>query len=348
MHDRAVRRRRAVLVVLVAASLILLTAYFGESSGRPPALRAARRARCALADPGGREPRPEAVPRPVRLVRRHDRRQGPARQGRSSRARRAAAPSSPTPQNRAARGRAAGARSTRSTRPAGMDQYGPVDARVYVHSPSSWYQRLQINKGTDDGVKPRRPGDQRRRARRQGRGRPRGGSAVVTLITDQSFATGGIAGDSQRARAASRPPSARPATCCSSSSTTPPRCARATSSTRPGTTVEPPASRATRRRSRSARSTGSTSATASSTSRIHIKPAADLKRVDMVQVLTEPHADLDAQVTVTTASVDPPRPARPARRPAPAQRRLAGDDLRRPGGPHAADGGLRRASSPAR
>jgi len=29
--------------------------------------------------------------------------------------------------------------------------------------------------------------------------------------------------------------------------------------------------------------------------RIHIKPAADLKRVDKVQVLTEPHADLDAK-----------------------------------------------------
>ena len=27
--------------------------------------------------------------------------------------------------------------------------------------------------------------------------------------------------------------------------------------------------------------------------RIHVKPAADLKRVDMVQVLTEPHADLE-------------------------------------------------------
>ena len=27
--------------------------------------------------------------------------------------------------------------------------------------------------------------------------------------------------------------------------------------------------------------------------RIHVEPAADLLRVDMVQVLTEPHADLD-------------------------------------------------------
>ena len=28
--------------------------------------------------------------------------------------------------------------------------------------------------------------------------------------------------------------------------------------------------------------------------RIHLKPSADLRRVDMVQVLTEPHADLVA------------------------------------------------------
>jgi rod shape-determining protein MreC len=30
--------------------------------------------------------------------------------------------------------------------------------------------------------------------------------------------------------------------------------------------------------------------------RIHIKPAADLRRLDLVQVLTQPHADLRAQV----------------------------------------------------
>ena len=70
-----------------------------------------------------------------------------------------------------------------------MSKYGPVDARVFVHSPNSWYQRIEINKGTDDGVH---------------RGDPvingaglvgkvedvTGGGAVVTLITDQSFATG--------------------------------------------------------------------------------------------------------------------------------------------------------------
>ena len=74
-----------------------------------------------------------------------------------------------------------------------MSKYGPVDARVFVHSPNIWYQRIEINKGPDDGIH---------------RGDPvingaglvgkvedvTGGSAVVTLITDQSFATSVYAG----------------------------------------------------------------------------------------------------------------------------------------------------------
>ena len=79
----------------------------------------------------------------------------------------------------------------------GMSKYGPVDARVFVHSPNVWYQRIEINKGKNDGV---------------GRADPvingaglvgkvedviGGGSAVVTLITDQSFATGAYAGESR-------------------------------------------------------------------------------------------------------------------------------------------------------
>ena len=50
--------------------------------GRHAARRAARRDGGARTDPGGREPGAEAVPRPVRLVRRHARRQGRARQAR--------------------------------------------------------------------------------------------------------------------------------------------------------------------------------------------------------------------------------------------------------------------------
>ena len=72
----------------------------------------------------------------------------------------------------------------------GMNRYGPVDARVYLHSPSSWYQSLQINKGTNDGVEEGDPVI-------NGAGlvgkveTATGGSAVVTLITDPEFATGG-------------------------------------------------------------------------------------------------------------------------------------------------------------
>ena len=75
-----------------------------------------------------------------------------------------------------------------------MSKYGPVDARVFVHSPNIWYQRIEINKGFNDDVH---------------RGDPvingaglvgkvedaTGGSAIVTLITDQSFATGVYVGD---------------------------------------------------------------------------------------------------------------------------------------------------------
>src|SRR5919205_693416 len=34
----------------------------------------------------------------------------------------------------------------------GMGRYRPVNARVYLHSPTSWYQNVTINKGSDDGV----------------------------------------------------------------------------------------------------------------------------------------------------------------------------------------------------
>ena len=55
----------------------------------------------------------------------------------------------------------------------GMSQYGPVDARVTVHSPSSWYQTLRDQQGHRRRRAPRRPRDQRRRAGRQGRDRGR-------------------------------------------------------------------------------------------------------------------------------------------------------------------------------
>ena len=82
MHDKAVRRRRAVLAVLVAPLAVPADGVLRRELRRHAARRAARRDGGARADPGGRQPGAEAVPRPVRLVRRHARRQGQAREAR--------------------------------------------------------------------------------------------------------------------------------------------------------------------------------------------------------------------------------------------------------------------------
>ena len=170
--------------------------------------------------------------------------------------------------------------------------YGPVDARVHLHSPSTWYQSLQINKGTDDGVKEGDPVI-------NGAGlvgkieTAWGGGAVVTLITDPEFATGGITSVSQE------PGSVVPAVGA------------------PGDLLFKFVDNATKvKKGELVYTAGTISSRLESRyppsipigtvddidigdgeldRRIHIKPAADLKRVDKVQVLTEPHADLDAK-----------------------------------------------------
>src|SRR5262249_41364510 len=75
----------------------------------------------------------------------------------------------------------------------GLDQYAPVEARVYARSANAFYQTMVINKGTGAGVKTGDP------VIDQGGliGRIEtalGGSAVVSLITDQDFAVNAVAG----------------------------------------------------------------------------------------------------------------------------------------------------------
>jgi len=186
MHDRAVRRRRAVLVVLVAASLILLTAYYGESSdGRLHAIQ-----RGAI---GALSPIQEGASRVLKPFRDLFGWFGDTIDAKDQRDKAIAERDTYRRQLVAAENRMreaeqrAGSNEMDTTQ--GMNQYGPVDARVFVHSPNIWYQRIEINKGLDDDVH---------------RGDPvingsglvgkvedaTGGSAIVTLLTDQSFATG--------------------------------------------------------------------------------------------------------------------------------------------------------------
>jgi rod shape-determining protein MreC len=289
MHDRAVRRRRAVLVVLVAASLILLTAYFGE--GQNGGLHSAQRG--AL---GALSPIQEGASRVLKPFRDlfgwfGDTIDAKDQRDKAVKERDALQTQLVQMQNRLRVAEQRAGLNTRDTT-GGMDRYGPVDARVYLHSPSSWYQSLQINKGTSDGIKAGDPVI-------NGAGlvgkieTAWGGGAVVTLITDPEFATGGITSVSQE------PGSVVPAVGA------------------PGDLLFKFVDNATKvKKGELVYTAGTINSRLESRyppaipigkveridigdgeldRRIHIKPAADLTRVDMVQVLTDPHADLNAK-----------------------------------------------------
>jgi rod shape-determining protein MreC len=289
MHDRAVRRRRAVLALLVTASLILLTAYYGESqNGR---LHSAQRG--AL---GALSPIQEGASRVLKPFRDLFGWFGDTIDAKDQRDKAEAARGKLLLENTELRNRLRMAEQQGKLNgidgQGGMSQYGPVDARVYLHSPNSWYQSLQINKGTSDGVKVGDPVI-------NGAGlvgkveTAWGGGAVVTLITDPEFATGGITGTSQE------PGSVVPAVGA------------------PGDLLFKFVDNANKvRKGEIVYTAGTISSRLESRyppaipigiidridlgdgeldKRIHIKPAADLTRVDMVQVLTEPHADLQSK-----------------------------------------------------
>jgi cell shape-determining protein MreC len=175
---------------------------------------------------------------------------------------------------------------------ADVRKYGPIDARVLVDSRSDRYQRVTIDRGTDDGVH---------------RGDPvvngaglvgkvedtSGGSSIVTLITDQSFATSVYVGKGRYA-----------------GSITP-------SIDVPGVLLfEPVDASADVRKDEPVYTTGTTDTALQSRyppaillgrvsridlgngdldKRIHVTPTADLQSLDGVQVLSDPHRDLNAK-----------------------------------------------------
>jgi rod shape-determining protein MreC len=286
MHDRAVRRRRAVLVALVAASLILLTAYFGESQdGRLHSVQ-----RGALAALSPIQEGASRVLKPFRdlfgwtgdTIDAKDERDKAIAERDAYRAQLALA------MNQLREAQQQGKIKTIDTT-GGMSRYGPVDARVTIRSSTSWYQRFTINKGTDDGVH---------------RGDPvingaglvgkvemaNGGTSVVTLITDPEFATGAIAGAAQE-----------PGTVVPSVNTPGElqfKFVDNAAKVRTGDLVYTAGTTVSRLESRYPRAItiGRVSridlGDGELDRRVRIRPAADLKRVDLVQVLTEPHADL--------------------------------------------------------
>ena len=189
MHDKVVRRRRAVLALLVALSLFLLTAYFGESSGG--GLHAVQRGALEVLAPI-QEGANKAL-KPFRdlfgwfgdTLDAQDERDRLARERDSLRNQVAQLQVT----NRELE-QLKGLQEMNTS--GGLDQYEPLQARVYQRSPSTWYQTVTINKGSSDGVAVDDPV-----VNGQGLvGKVKSvsdGNAVVMLLTDQDFGVSALA-----------------------------------------------------------------------------------------------------------------------------------------------------------
>ncbi|MDP9294296.1 MAG: rod shape-determining protein MreC [Actinomycetota bacterium] len=290
MYDKAVRRRRAVLVALVALSLILVTAYFGESTGG--GLHAVQRgAMEALA------PVQEGANRILKPFRDAfgwfgstidaKKQRDELKRERDSLRSQVAQLEVQGVENRQLRGlldiNSAG----------GIKAYEPVLARVFARSPSTWYSTVEINKGTSDGVRADQPVV-------NGEGlvgkvkSVTSGSAVVMLLTDQDF------GVSAKAARSGEPGSIDPAVGAPGELRLElvPRGKLVEEGERIVTagTVSP--------RLKSLFPPGILIGTVNKVDegegeldrRIHVRPAADLRRLENVEVLTKPGSDLRASV----------------------------------------------------
>lgn len=186
MFDKkVVRRRRAALVICVALSVALLTGYFGESGGGflHTLQRGAQEALAPIETGAGRALKPirdlfgwvgdtvDAKDENKRLEREVERLRGELAQAE-------------TRQRDLGQLRGLASLQRRETFPRGTR---PVTARVIARSPTVWYSNVKVDKGSDDGLKPNQPviasGGLVGKV-----SRVTGGTAEVTLLTDASSA----------------------------------------------------------------------------------------------------------------------------------------------------------------
>jgi rod shape-determining protein MreC len=184
VHDKQVRRRRAVLALLVVVSLILLTAYFGESPSSP--LHTVQRGIVEVLSPI-QEGASKAL-KPVRDVagwfsdtfRAKSQRDQLLVEVQTLRA-------------ELAQARLRAINDAQLTKEVGLDNsigissYVPVGAHVISRDPTLWYATIELDKGSDDGVRRDDPvvGD----GALVGKISTVGATfSIVTLITDHSYA----------------------------------------------------------------------------------------------------------------------------------------------------------------
>jgi len=183
MHDKVVRRRRAVLALLVILSLFLLTAYFGESSGG--GLHSVQRGTMEVL-----APIQEGANRALKPARDLFGWFGDTIDAKDERDRLEAerdALRREVARLEVERQELAQLKGLEQQNTEGdLDEYSPVQARVIARSPSTWYQTVQINKGSSDGVVVDQPVVNG--AGLVGKVKSvSDGNAVVMLLTDQDF-----------------------------------------------------------------------------------------------------------------------------------------------------------------
>jgi rod shape-determining protein MreC len=291
MHDKVVRRRRAVLALLVALSLFLLTAYFGESSnGRLHSVQGgALEVLAPIQEGANKALKPardlfgwfgdtlDAQDERDRLARERDALRNEVAQ---------------LQVQNSELGQLKGLQQMNTA--GGLEQYAPVQGRVYQRSPSTWYQTVTINKGSSDGVAVDDPVT-------NGQGlvgkvkSVSDGNAVVMLLTDQDF------GVSALAPSRGEPGSITPIP--GSGGDLLFDLVDNAEKIRKGDLVVTAGTSSRRLPSVYPRSIliGTVKRIESGDGeldrRIHVSPAADLLHLDIVQVLTKPDANLHAQTT---------------------------------------------------
>ncbi len=184
MHDKQVRRRRAILALLVAVSLILLTAYFGESPSSP--LHNVQRGIVEVLSPV--QQGASTVLSPVRDVAGWF---SDTLRAKSERDQLSKEVNKLTAEVDYYRQQAI--LTSQLRKQVGLDNsldisaYHSVTAQVIARDPTLWYQTIQVDKGSADGVELNDPvtGD----GALVGKVTTLDSNvSVVTLITDHSYA----------------------------------------------------------------------------------------------------------------------------------------------------------------
>src|SRR5215210_7129365 len=184
MYDRQVRRRRAVLLALVVCCFVLLTAYFGESSGGP--LKSVQTGAMEVFAPVQ-----EGANRALKPFRDLFGWFGDTLDAKDER--NALEAERDALRLQVAENENAELRDLVDYgRGSGIDAYEPVTARVYSRSNSSWYSTIEINKGSSDGLAVNQPVI-------NGKGlvgkvkSVSDGNAVVMLLSDSEFGVSALA-----------------------------------------------------------------------------------------------------------------------------------------------------------